>query len=130
MSDEYISVYTRAQAIADGFLVDVSGGEWNRMVQDAGIKFPLAMTAAAWYQVVAVPEGASGCDEKGRLWDFLWCLRLRMMTADTRQTRVLVRLNAVTPESPASPVDTLVQVVVGPGDNGESVLTAMLMYED
>ena len=38
---EVISSYSRAQAIEDGVLVDVS-----TVAKEAGIKFPVAMTAA------------------------------------------------------------------------------------
>lgn len=130
MSADYISRYTRAEAIEDGVLVDLSGSGYCRMVQDAGICLPLAITTAAWYQVVAVPEGASGCDEKERLWDLLWLMRIRMKSSSPGCSRVVVKLSCVTPESPTAPVDSLVQVVVGPGDEGEPVLTIILMYED
>jgi hypothetical protein len=47
---ELIHRYSRAQAIADGVLIDVS-----EATKEAGFKFPVALTAAAWAQCVAVP---------------------------------------------------------------------------
>ena len=67
---EVIYAYTRAQAIEDGVLVDVS-----EIAKEAGIKFPVAMTSTVWGKYVEVPEGVSCQDETGRLWDILWMLR-------------------------------------------------------
>ena len=62
--------YTRAQAIADGVLVDVS-----KLAKEAGFRFPVAVTAAVWAECVTVPDGVAGQDETGRLWDVLNLLR-------------------------------------------------------
>lgn len=72
-SFEIISIYTRDQAIADGFLVDVSD-----MAQEAGFKWPVAVTRAVWDDVVtpAPHDKQEGQSEKGRLWDVLWMARL------------------------------------------------------
>ena len=45
---ESVSVYTRAQALADGVLIDVS-----EMAGEAGFRWPVAITAAAWEDCVA-----------------------------------------------------------------------------
>ena len=50
--DSVISVYTRAQAIEDGILVDVSD-----TAREAGFKIPVAVTRAVWNRLVALPEG-------------------------------------------------------------------------
>jgi hypothetical protein len=62
-----IHAYTRVQAIADGVLIDVS-----ETAKEAGFHIPVALTAGVWARYVEVPEGVSGQDEKGRLWDLLW----------------------------------------------------------
>ena len=64
---EVIYSYSRAQAIEDGVLVDVS-----EMATEAGFKHPTALTRAVWDDCVRVPEGLSDQDEEGRLWDVLW----------------------------------------------------------
>ena len=73
--DEFkiISLYTRAQAIADGFLVDVSD-----MAKEAGFKWPVAVTRAVWDEVVTPTphDEQEGQSEKGRLWDILSMARL------------------------------------------------------
>ena len=56
--DNVIYAYTRAQAIADGVLVDVS-----KLAREAGFKIPVAVTAGVWAECVAVPEG---CHLSGR----------------------------------------------------------------
>ena len=59
--------YTRAQAVADGVQVEVT-----KTAQEAGIKFPMFLTRAVFDNYVAVPEGVTGQDEAGRLWDVVW----------------------------------------------------------
>jgi hypothetical protein len=66
---DVIHSYTRAGAIRDGVLLDVSA-----TANEAGFKYPVALTAAAWAKCVAVPPGVLCQDEAGRLWDLLWQL--------------------------------------------------------
>ena len=47
---DYIYRYSRAQAVEDGVLVDVS-----KIAREAGITFPVAVTCAVWEQCIAVP---------------------------------------------------------------------------
>ena len=42
-----IHAYSRAQAIEDGVLVDVASGDTAALVREVGIKYPVALTAAA-----------------------------------------------------------------------------------
>jgi hypothetical protein len=63
---EIIYAYTRAQAVADGCQVDVT-----KTAQEAGIKFPVFLTRAVYDNYVAVPQGVTGQDEAGRLWDVI-----------------------------------------------------------
>jgi hypothetical protein len=62
-----IFTYSRAQAIRDGVLIDVSA-----TAREAGIRYPVALTRAVWDAHVAVAPGVIGQDEAGRLWDVLW----------------------------------------------------------
>ena len=79
---EPIHTYTRAQAIEDGQLIDVS-----TTAREAGIVWPLAMTSAAWADCVEWTEqtesrkGYTGQSESGRLWDVLWMLALAIRGA-------------------------------------------------
>jgi hypothetical protein len=62
--------YTRAQALEDGVLVDVS-----KLAREAGIKFPVAVSAAVWARDCEVPEWTVGQDVTGRTWDVVWMMR-------------------------------------------------------
>ena len=62
-----ISVYSRAQAIEDGELVDIS--EWAR---EDGFKFPVAMTRALF--LTCHPDEGDHEDQRGRVHDVLFLL--------------------------------------------------------
>jgi hypothetical protein len=64
---DLIHSYTRADALRDGVLVDVSA-----TAREAGLRHPVALTRAAWERCVTVPPGVLCQDEAGRLWDVLW----------------------------------------------------------
>ena len=69
---DVIYSYTRAQAIADGVLVDVT-----ETAREAGILFPVAVTAGLYNKYI-VPDEASElhCQStEGRLLDTLWLFR-------------------------------------------------------
>jgi hypothetical protein len=51
---EVIAIYTRSEALADGVLIDASA-----MAREAGFKWPVAITAAAWEDCVAWTESDS-----------------------------------------------------------------------
>ena len=69
--DASIYAYTRAQALEDGVLVDVT-----ETANEAGFRVPVAMTTAAWADTVEWTEADSkrqtSQDESGRLWDVMW----------------------------------------------------------
>jgi hypothetical protein len=121
---EVLSVYTRAQALEDGVLVDVSG-----TAKEAGIRFPVALTATVYEKYVEVPEGATGQDEAGRLWDILWMFRCAAarFDGDTLLFKLYVRNH--NRELEGQDLVTL-KAQCGPGDEGEPVLTIMLPDED
>jgi len=117
---EAIYGYTRAQAIEDGVLVDVSP-----VARGAGVKFPVAVTRAVWAQYVAVPEGVIGQDEQGRLWDILWMLRhAAKRGGEELRYQLLVRNDNRKPKL------VTLKAICGPGDDAEPVITVMLPEED
>src|SRR4051794_35457994 len=81
---DLIHRYTRAQAIADGALINVSA-----TAREAGFTYPVALTAGAWARCVAVPPGVACQDEVGRLWDVLTMLRfaVRGQSGGAREVR-------------------------------------------
>ena len=91
-----ISTYTRAQAIEDGILVDVSD-----TAREAGFNIPVALTRTVWERLVALPEGYRGFqDERGRLWDVLWMARHYALRASNSDPRDHVRAGARHPQGP------------------------------
>ncbi len=127
---EVISTYTRAQAIDDGVLIDAGS-----MAQEAGFKWPVAVTSAAWADCVAWSEDDSDKqvhqDESGRLWDVLFmashAIRIRSGSSD----RLLFELYRVPRDERSKKAElTTLKLIVGPGDQGEPVITILLPHED
>lgn len=113
---EVISSYSRAQAIEDGILVDVT-----ETAKEAGIKYPVALTRAVFEKCVALPKRYRGLeDEKGRLWDVLSMFRFAARRGgDTLLYKLIVTRRTV-----------ILKAVIGPGDTPEPVITIMLPQED
>ena len=84
---EVIYTYTRKQALADGFQVDIT-----KTAQEAGIRFPTFITRAVFDAFVTVPPGVSCQDERGRLWDIVSMLRFAIKRSQPGCDRVLVEL--------------------------------------
>ena len=78
---------TRAQAVADGFQVEVT-----KTAAEAGIKFPVFLTRSVFDKFVAVPTGVTAQDEAGRLWDILTMLRFAILRARPGTGRLPVAL--------------------------------------
>lgn len=121
-------MYTRAQAIADGVLIDVTAD-----ANEAGFKVPVAITAAAWAEVVAWSAEDSARqihqDEHERLNDLLWAaVTLARHHTGNRMPFQHHRVPRGRDEVRRTPI-TLV-MVIGPGDNAEPVVTFMLPSDD
>lgn len=75
-----------AEAIADGVLIDAT-----KLAGEAGFRYPVALTAAAWHDCVAVASTDHVHDETGRLWDVLNVLRYVVkMNPDSSEIRFCV----------------------------------------
>lgn len=126
---EPISIYTRAQALEDGALVDVS-----QVAGEAGFRVPVALTRAVWADCVEWTDTNSRHqtyqDEAGRLWDVLWMAFQRARRA-RGSDRVGFQLYRV-PRGGRGVRPRLVSLdmVIGPGDSGEPVVTIMQPGED
>ena len=121
---ELISVYTRAQALEDGVLVDVSA-----RAKEAGIKLPTAVTRAVWNQYVELTPAAekAGNDIEGRLWDIVWmfrCAALRSPDTSLLHFELYVVTDRIQPSR------VTLKVTCGPGDDGAPVITLLLPDED
>lgn len=125
-----ISTYTRAQAIDDGVLIDAGA-----MAQEAGFKWPVALTSAVWADCVAWSEHDSEKqayqDESGRLWDVLFMASHGIRTASDSGDRLLFQLYRVRRDGQSMEAElTTLKLIVGPGDQGEPVITILLPNED
>ena len=118
--------YTRAQALEDGVLVDVSD-----VGREAGISLPIALSQRVWAEVVIPPQKARqlGQSEAGRLWDILWVFATRAKHSKGDTMRFALKLiSEVNPSANGRIVD--LKAIIGPGDNGEPVITIMFPDED
>ena len=118
-----IHAYTRADALADGTLVDVSD-----VAREAGIRYPVALTRAVWEACVRVPAGVACQDEAGWLWDLAWMLRCAMARASGCEVAFGVHVR--NDNRDRTPPLVRLKAVCGPGGNGEPVVTVMLPDED
>ena len=122
--DNVIYAYTRAQAIADGVLVDVS-----KLAKEAGFKIPVAVTCGVWAECVAVPNGVTCQDETGRLWDVLIMLR-HAIAKNSDGDRVDFAVHVRNDNEERTPPLVSLYALCGPGDDAEPVVTVMLPTED
>ena len=84
---EVIYAYTRSQAVADGFQVEVT-----KTAHEAGIRFPVFLTRTVYDSYVAVPDGVTGQDEAGRLWDIVNMVRFAIIRSQAGCDRIPVAL--------------------------------------
>ena len=121
---EVLSVYTRAQALEDGVLVDLT--EWAR---EADFKIPVAVTAGVWGILKPSKElEAEGEDVVGRAWDMFTILRQAIRGELTGDEVHFAPLFTLRVGERAEPVEMWANC--GPGDNAEPVITVMLRGED
>lgn len=121
---ETICSYSRARALKDGVLVDVTD-----LAKEVGFTMPVALTQAAYGNYVTVPESVSCQDEDGRLWDILWMLRHAINTSDGATH--FLGFELMVRNSDKQPAKTVrLRALCGPGDTMEPVLTVMMPGED
>jgi hypothetical protein len=123
---EVISSYSRADALEDGVLVDVS-----ELAKEAGFIYPVAVTRAVYDGILnPSPElERQGQSFAGRAWDMLTILRVAIRT--TREPGDQVRFAPLFIRKPGgSPEPVALRSVVGPGDAAEPVITILLPSED
>jgi len=129
-----ISYYTRAQAIEDGVLVDVT-----EVARQVGIKYPVALTAAVYDEYVCVPKALEGLqDEAGRLFDLVWMYRWAVRSGSLRGDIGTFEVSFLLWEGnragdervkAAQKVVTL-KAICGPNDDGTPCVTILKVDED
>lgn len=134
---EPISTYSRAQAIADGTLVEVVD-----LAREAGYNIPVAFTREAWSDLAEWTDADerrksdyTGNDTTGRLWDVFSVMRgaARRALADAAQHgsgRHLTQVYRIKREGRGTrPRLTPFAVHVGGDDSGRPCITIMLPHE-
>ena len=127
---EPISTYTRAQAIEDGALVNLMGffstHDDVASVCRQHYKFPIACTAAVFDIMQKAVENPRYCnDYAGIVHDMLWMSKVmkRQIDESTVMFRVIIA-------GAGRQRNYDFKLVVGPGDQGEPVITIMMPDED
>jgi hypothetical protein len=124
-----IITYTRAQAIAEGLLVDVSN-----MADKAGFKIPVAVTQTVWDNYIHWTDEDTHRrtfqDPTSRQWNVL-CL-LRVALNKLIYTDCILYNVYIMPRYWHCPIPVSIQLkaVIERGDQGEPVITIRLPYED
>jgi len=119
---DLIHRYTRAEALEDGTLVDVT-----ETAKGVGFRIPVALTRTAWSDCVAWAEEDNERviyqDESGRLWDLLW-MAINAARRNTEASRLEFKVLRVPRDSrTGQPVSVTLVLDIGPGDQGEAVIT-------
>ena len=123
-SDDILIVsYSRTEAVADGVLIDVT-----ETAREAGFRYPVALTAAAWVAAVEIPEGVTCQDEAGRLWDVL--TMLRHASSRTRGGESTILFDVLVLSDRTTPKPVRLKAVCGPDDDLSPCVTVMLPGED
>ncbi|MFO1488687.1 MAG: DUF6573 family protein [Verrucomicrobiota bacterium] len=120
-----IFAYTRAQAIADGYQVEIT-----KTAQEAGIKFPVFLTRTVFDAYVAVPAGVTGQDEAGRLWDIVWMTRFAIIRARPGVDRIPVALYVRNDNRAAKLVKLIATCGPLDMDDPQPAITVMMPDED
>lgn len=122
---DVIHSYTRADAIRDGVLIDITANfpDISRQLY----KFPVACTAAIWAIVeAAVADKRHNNDYNGVIWDLLW-MSQRGVVRKLDESQHIFRV-IITGPGPRRYHDF--KVTCHGGDQGEPVLTIMQPWED
>lgn len=80
--DQIISRYTRAQAIEDGVLVDVT-----EQAKETGLLLPTVITDHVHGVLEDIPKESVGQDYRGRLHDVLWMAYLKLRALKSKGIR-------------------------------------------
>jgi hypothetical protein len=113
---EIIFSYTRAQAIADRVLIDVTP-----TALETGFRFPTAVTGDLMAAIETIPQQYSHEDIEGRLGDLLWMASLAARRAKPGCSRIAFEV-ILHLEGTRGQYQTLI-LDIGPGDTPNPVIT-------
>ena len=126
--------YTRADAIRDGMLADVT-----ETAREAGFRIPVAIPAAVQDQCVRCTEDDARRkpqvhqDEDGRLWDVLWmaaCKAREVARSGRNASSSLFQVIVIPRPGHGRQRLRTLKLVIGPGDAAQPVATITLPDED
>lgn len=121
---DVIYQYTRADAIQDGVLVDLTANFPDITTQL--YKYQVACTAEVWGIIERAVSIKRHCnDYKGVIWDVLW-MSQRCITKRINESQHLFQVLI----SGAGTALHTFKIACHPGDNAEPVLTIMMPNED
>lgn len=122
---EIISVYTRAQAIEDGVLIDANKGDLAEVTRQH-YKVPVAMTAAVFGIMRRAVENKRHCNDWRGVWhDICWMGRVCYKAIDPTTRLFRVKIIGAGRQSLYT-----FKAICGPSDNGSPCITVMLPDED
>jgi len=123
MDHDPIHAYSRAQAIADGVLVDVSR-QASPAEMLGGFVVPVAVTAALWEAIEAIPDSLAGiADPRGRFHDVLWMASLAVRRCELHRSGGPATFRVHLPFRGSRKRLQLLTVHIGPGDDGRPCAT-------
>lgn len=125
-----IHTYTRAQAIDDGVLVDVS-----EPASHEGFIIPVAVTSAVWHAYIEWTDEDTNKQivqkKENRLSNVLWMLYLAIKKNKSTDDYILYELYVVPRDGQTKKAELIkLKSLIHAGDNGEAVITIMLPHED
>jgi hypothetical protein len=121
---DVIYSYTRAQAIEDGYFVDLSA---HFPKECRMYRYPVACTTAVWSLVEQSVADERHCNSlAGVVWDILYMSQRGVVSRPDDQTAIF---QVIITGTGRNNTHTL-KIVCGPGDEGEPVMTIMLPEED
>jgi hypothetical protein len=124
MQREAIDSYSRKQALADGDLVAAP----DELAHNAGFKVPVAITRAVWAD--CVQWDGPGEDTNGRWWDLLWMASLAIRGSRDRSRATVRLVRTPVGRCDLGPQEVALTMAIGPGDEGEPVITIKQPNED
>ena len=138
---ETIYSYSRAQAIEDGVLVDLNDPSFTfrpglNICAEAGIKYPVAMTIAAFAKTVSELDAPlpPGQDISGRLWDVLTMFKVVAKQGGEEIHFPVSVVNWVSVDGErinrTKRETVILKAICGPGDSADPVITLLLPDED
>lgn len=121
---EVIFSYSRAQALADGVLIDVT-----QQAQEYGFRYPVAVTSTVWEDCIRWNNdiGTTYQDGAGRLADMLWMAA--RAAKSSKGTLAVFDIQRIA-HGQSKPSTVTLKSICGPGDSAEPVITIMFPEED